>query len=109
MRNYLPVSLVSKKSRRSSFPLAILRIRNVLIISKQGYEDAIENLKIQFAAVSEEKAEVERKLEPLIAESAELKKQADEFDNRKQQHAVSPSCGLFFYRVGMPTAVIVTD
>jgi len=55
-------------------------------------------MKIQFAAISEEKAEVERKLEPLAAESAELKNQADEFDNRKQRHAVSPSCDLFFYR-----------
>jgi peptidoglycan hydrolase CwlO-like protein len=84
MRSYLPVSLVSRKPRRSSFPPVILRTPNILIISKQGYEDAIENMKVQFAAISEEKAEVERKLEPLVAESAKLKKQADEFDNHKQ-------------------------
>lgn len=70
----------------------------MLIISKQGYEDAIENMKIQFAAISEDKAEVERKLEPLTAESAKLKNQEDEFDNRKQQHAVSLSHNLLFYR-----------
>jgi len=80
----------------------------MLIISKQGYEESIENMKIQFAAISEEKAEVERKIEPLEAESAELKKQADEFDNRKQRHAVSS-----FLRPALlsryQTAVIVTD
>ena len=41
---------------------------------------------------------MERKLEPLAAESAELKSQADEFDNRKQRHAVNPSYGLLFSR-----------
>lgn len=70
----------------------------MLIVSKQGYEESIENMKIQFTAISEEKAEMERKLEPLAAESAELKSQADEFDNRKQRHAVSPSYGLLFSR-----------
>lgn len=49
-------------------------------------------MKIQFAAISDEKAEVERELEPLAAESAELKKQEDMFENRREQHGVSLSC-----------------
>lgn len=67
------------------------------MILKQGYEDAIENMKIQFAAISKEKAELERQIELLNAESAELKKQADEFDDRKQKHAVSPYCDLLYH------------
>lgn len=63
----------------------------MLIISKQSYEDAIENMKIQFAAISDEKAEVERKLEPLAAQSAELKEQEDRFESRREQHGVSSS------------------
>ena len=54
-------------------------------------------MKIQFAAVSEEKAEFERQLEPLIAEDRELKKQADEFDSRLDRHTVSPPRSLFCY------------
>lgn len=66
----------------------------MLIIWEQGYEDAIESMKIQFAAIAEEKAEVEHKLEPLVTESADLKKQMDGLDARKREHSVSPSCDL---------------
>ncbi|KAF9649912.1 P-loop containing nucleoside triphosphate hydrolase protein [Thelephora ganbajun] len=55
--------------------------------AKKGYEDTIENMKIQFTSISEQKAELERKLEPLAAEHAKLKDRVDEFDNRKDQHA----------------------
>ena len=63
----------------------------------QNYEDAIENMKIQFAAISEQKAEVERKLEPLVAEDEKLKSQADEFATRETDHLVNPFRGLFCY------------
>ena len=56
-------------------------------------------MKVQFAAISEEKAEVERNLEPLAAEFADLKKQADELETRKQKHSVRPSCDLLYRRV----------
>jgi uncharacterized protein YlxP (DUF503 family) len=79
-----------KKLRRSVCQQR-LRTWAAPIISKQGYEDAIENMKIQFAAISEEKAEVERELEPLAAESAELKRQEDMFESRREQHGVSLS------------------
>ena len=72
--NCPPVLLVSRKSRRSVFPQTTLCTRSILLTSEQGHEDAIENMKIQFAAVSEEKAEFERQLEPLIVEDRELKK-----------------------------------
>lgn len=67
----------------------------------QGYEDAVENLKIQFAAISEQKAEVEHKLEPLHAESRKLAKQVEEHENRKEERMVSPSyvCPI----IGTPT------
>ena len=55
-------------------------------------------MKIQFAAISEQKAEVERRLEPLAAEEAKLRNQADEFDARKNDHLVGPFRGLFYHR-----------
>jgi len=94
MRNCLPVSLALKKPKRSLSPLANYAHGNVLITLQQEYEDNIENMKVQFAAISEEKAEVERKLKPLIAEFDDLRKQADELETRKLQHTVSSSSGL---------------
>lgn len=45
-------------------------------------------MKVQFAAISEQKAEVERKLEPLAEEEAKLKHEIDEFESRRSRHAV---------------------
>lgn len=66
-------------------------VEPLLTVSKQTYEDAIENMKIQFAAISEEKAGVERELEPLHEERAKLENQAEEVEARKEEHTVSPS------------------
>jgi len=52
-------------------------------------------MKVQFAAISERKAEMEREVEPLNAESAELKEKVEEFETRKQKHAVSLPRGPF--------------
>jgi hypothetical protein len=54
-------------------------------------------MKIQFTAISEQKAEVERKLEPLAAEYTKLQDQEAEFETRKYQHAVNRSHGLPHY------------
>ncbi|KAF9777990.1 P-loop containing nucleoside triphosphate hydrolase protein [Thelephora terrestris] len=54
---------------------------------KKGHEDSIESMKTQFAAIVEKKAEVERKLEPLNAESDKLKAEMDDFDARREKHS----------------------
>ena len=72
--------------------------RNILITSIQGYEDTIENMKIQFTAISEQKAEVERKLKPLVSEFTKLSDEMDESKNRKEDHSVSSSRGPLCYR-----------
>jgi cell division protein FtsB len=51
-------------------------------------------MKTQFAAIVEKKAEVERKLEPLNAESDKLKAEMDDFDARREKHSVSASRDL---------------
>lgn len=68
------------------------------ILSTQKCEDDIENLKIQFTAASEQKAEVEHKLEPLREDDDKLKHELDAFQTRKSQHAVNTSCSLFYHR-----------
>lgn len=56
-------------------------------------------MKVQFTAISEQKAEVERRLEPLAAEEAKLRNQEDEFDVRENAHLVGSFCGLLNYRI----------
>jgi len=96
-RSCLPVLPVSRNSRRSvSLPITP-GLRDIRITLAQGYEDAIENLKIQFGAISEQKAEVERTLEPLLAEYTKLKDEMNESEDRRQDHVVNPSGGVLHY------------
>lgn len=72
--------------------------------SNQGHEETIENMKIQFAAISEKKAEVELKLAPLNAESNKLKAEMDDFETRREQHSVSASRDLLYHWTLSPLA-----
>lgn len=54
-------------------------------------------MKVQFAAISEQKVEVERKLEPLGEGYNKLKKELDDFDTRKERHAVGAPPGFLCY------------
>jgi len=54
-------------------------------------------MKVQFAAISEEKAGVEHELKPLRAERTKLEHQAEEVESLKEEHAVSPSRGLLYF------------
>lgn len=94
MQNYLPASLVSRTSKRLVLLALIASSWNLATKSRQTHEEEIEHMKVQFAAISEQKAEVERKLEPLAADEAKLKREMAEFDARKTHHAVSTSIHL---------------
>ena len=59
-------------------------------------------MKVQFAAISEQEAEVERKLEPLAAEETKLKYELDDFEARRRQHSVNTSPALFYQRTLTP-------
>ena len=60
----------------------------------QESEDAIEEMKLQFAEISEKKAKLENDLEPLKAEDERLKSEIINFEDRRQERSVSVSCGL---------------
>ena len=97
-RSCQPVSPALRKPNRLALPSKTPYTQKVLINLNQGYEDAIESMKLQFAAITEQKAEVERKHGLLTAEYDKLKKQMDDFANREEEQRASSSRGLLYHR-----------
>ena len=62
----------------------------------QDYEDKIEEMKRQFAGISEEKAKLEYDLDPLKAEDDRLKSEIVNFESRREERSVSASSELIY-------------
>jgi hypothetical protein len=94
MRSCLRVSQASRKPNRLALPPEKPYTQKVLTNPNQGYEDAIESMKLQFAAITEQKAEVEHKHRQLTAEYDKLKQQMEDFANQQEEQQASSSRGL---------------